>query len=114
MKHLLRLAIVSILIPFALLAGKNSPGPKPLTLSTMPCNIDNGQACILIVGSGYVGSKNVTIQITGASTSETLVAPASSNGDIALYVYETFAPGSYLVTSYQTNKIGASTSFEVQ
>lgn len=114
MKHILRLAIVSILIPFALLAGKRTSGPAPKTLSVMACNIDNGQPCVLIVGSGYVVSKNVTIEITGASTSDTFIAPASGSGNIAIYIYQAFAPGSYLVTSYQTNKIAATTSFEVQ
>ena len=113
MKNLLRLALVSILIPFALVAGKNSTKPKPITLSTMPCNMNNGQACILVVGSGYVGGKSVAIDIDGPGTSETFTAPASSNGDIALYIYEAYGTGTYMVTSYQTTKMAASTSFDI-
>ena len=112
MKHLLRLLTLSILIPLALLAGK-APRTPSTTLVADTCNVGTSQPCVLIHGSGYAKGKNVTIQVVG-TTSETFVAPANGSGNIALYIYEAYAPGYYVVTSYQGAGTTATTGLEIQ
>ena len=115
MKHLLCLFVLSAVVPFALLAGKAAKPPSA-TLVATTCNVGTSQPCVLIFGSGYAAGKNVTIEVVGAATSETFVAPANASGNIALYIYEDYAPGYYTVTSYQGSKVltlTATTGFDV-
>lgn len=112
MKYALRLSVLAILIPFALLAGKTPRTTGP-TLNASACNVGSTQPCILITGSGYGVSKTVTIEVDGGATSESFTAPANSSGQIALYISVAFPPGIYTVTSFQGSKLMATTSFDV-
>jgi len=49
----------------------------------------------------------------GIAGTETFTAPANSNGQIALYIYENYASGIYMVTSISGSKVMATTSFDV-
>src|SRR5712691_12687860 len=103
MKHFLCLVVLLTVVPFSLSGGKSAK-PQPATLFVTACNIDVNQPCVLVSGSGYAASKSVTIDIAGA-TSEQFKAPADGNGNIAVYIYESYAPGYYTVTSYQGSKV---------
>src|SRR5437762_2381461 len=115
MKHILCLTALVAVLPLALSAGKSAK-PKPVTLFATACNIDVTQPCVLVSGSGYASGKSVTIDVEGA-TSETFSAPVDRNGNFAIYIYESYAPGYYTVTSYQgsgpTPPLMATTGFEI-
>ena len=115
MKHLLCLVVLAVFVPVALFAGR-AGAPQPATLVVTNCNISVSQPCLLVTGSGYAGSKSVTIEVEGATTNETFTAPADRKGNIALYIYQAFAPGSYTVISIYpgTTKALATAGFEVQ
>ena len=112
MKYVLRIAALSVLIPLLLLAGKGTRGTTSATLVATACNIDSAQTCVMITGSGYAGSKNVTIDITGPVTA-TYNAPANRSGNITLYIYDPLPSGYYSVTATQTFKLMASTGFDI-
>lgn len=115
MKSTIVLMALTISIPLALLAGRGARTATP-TLSATACNVSAGttQQCVLITGSGYAPSKTVTIEIDGGMVNETFNAFANRSGDVALYINGDYAPGYYTVTSYQGQKLAATTSFDVQ
>ena len=112
MKHVLRIAALSAMIPFLLLAGKGTKGTTSATLVATSCNIAPTDQCIMITGSGYGASKDVIIDVSGAGSGQ-YIAPANRQGNITVYIYDQTASGSYLVTATQTFKLMASTGFDI-
>ena len=109
MKHVLRIAALSAMIPFLLLAGKTTRGA---TLVATSCNIAPTDQCIMITGSGYGASKDVIIDLSGTASGQ-YIAPANRQGNITVYIYDPLPSGPYMATATQTFKLMASTGFDI-
>lgn len=112
MKHALRIAALSVMIPFLLLAGKGTRGTTSPTLVATSCNIAPTDHCVMITGSGYGASKDVIIDISGTASAQ-YIAPANRQGNITVYIYDPLPTGPYLATATQTFKLMASTGFDI-